>query len=169
MTRNTLEVFLGKWTMSATTYGKRLQATLKVLRYTQASLADAVGVSQTSVSKWMRGVTNPELPQLVKTCRFLRISSDFLVLCTDDVTEESIHTRRLIDDAIKMLGLVESYKRLMMMSNGGGGSGGGVAPVEVSGSNTVGRILSIDDAADRLGGETRRRADRHERKSKSDR
>lgn len=41
-------------------YGKRLRVVLKMMGLTQADLADRIGVSQTAVSKWMRGAANSD-------------------------------------------------------------------------------------------------------------
>ncbi|MBR4711491.1 MAG: helix-turn-helix transcriptional regulator [Clostridia bacterium] len=44
----------------------------------QADIADALGVTQGSVSNWLNGYASPDLAKLIELCRYLDISMDAL-------------------------------------------------------------------------------------------
>lgn len=93
-------------------FGERLRDTMRILNRTQVDLADELGVSQTAVSKWIRGATQPRMDQFVRTAEALKVPLDYLAADDEDVAEEAIMLRRQIARMIREMGLVEAHRRL---------------------------------------------------------
>lgn len=62
------------------TFGDRLAKLRRDSNYTQEQLADVLGVSRQSVSKWESDLAYPETDKLVKLCEMFNCSSDYLLL-----------------------------------------------------------------------------------------
>ncbi len=66
---------------------------LKMLRIhkklSQRGLSEALHISQTSVSKYERGVCEPDINMLIKISDFFEISIDELVRINEEPTDES--------------------------------------------------------------------------------
>lgn len=75
------------------TFGEKLSILRKEKNYTQEQLADILGVSRQSVSKWESDIAYPETEKLIAMGKLFECSMDYLL--RDDVTEK---------------GTVESYK-----------------------------------------------------------
>lgn len=61
----------------------KIQTARKRAGLSQVDLADAMGVSRQSVSKWETGESNPEIGKLAQLARILNVSADWL-LSEDD-------------------------------------------------------------------------------------
>lgn len=72
---------------------KKLLTKLKMLRIhkklSQRGLSEALHISQTSVSKYERGVCEPDINMLIKISDFFEISIDELVRINEEPTDES--------------------------------------------------------------------------------
>lgn len=68
------------------TFGDKLAKLRREHNYTQEQLADTLGVSRQSVSKWESDVAYPETDKLVKICELFNCSSDYLLL---DIAREA--------------------------------------------------------------------------------
>lgn len=68
------------------TLGEKIAKQRKELNYTQEQLADILGVSRQSVSKWEANIAYPETDKLVKMGKMFDCSMDYLL--NDDVTEK---------------------------------------------------------------------------------
>ena len=64
--------------------GTRLQALRKKKKISQQSLADHVGVNQTAISQWDRGVTLPSTDMLHALSELYGVSVDYLLGISDD-------------------------------------------------------------------------------------
>lgn len=62
------------------TFGDKLAKLRREQNYTQEQLADILGVSRQSVSKWESDLAYPETDKLVKICEMFNCSSDYLLL-----------------------------------------------------------------------------------------
>jgi transcriptional regulator with XRE-family HTH domain len=60
-------------------FGERLQSLRKDKGYSQERIAEELGVSRQSVSKWERGETFPEMDKVVTLSNILGVSTDFLL------------------------------------------------------------------------------------------
>lgn len=74
------------------TFGDKLAKLRREQNYTQEQLADMLGVSRQSVSKWESDVAYPETDKLVKICEMFNCSSDYLLLGIDEVKPQSNNT-----------------------------------------------------------------------------
>ena len=68
------------------TLGEKIAKQRKEQNYTQEQLADILGVSRQSISKWESDVAYPETDKLIKLGKVFDCSMDYLLM--DDVTEK---------------------------------------------------------------------------------
>ncbi len=68
------------------TLGEKIAKQRKELNYTQEQLADILGVSRQSISKWESGVAYPETGKLVKMGKIFDCSMDYLL--NEEITEK---------------------------------------------------------------------------------
>lgn len=66
------------------TFGNKLAALRREQNYTQEQLADILGVTRQSVSKWESDVSYPETDKLIKICNLFHCSLDYFL--KDDVS-----------------------------------------------------------------------------------
>ena len=77
------------------TLGEKLSKLRKEYNYTQEQLADILGVSRQSISKWESDIAFPETDKLIKIGKLFECSMDYLL--NDEITEKSgIHTNDAI-------------------------------------------------------------------------
>lgn len=69
------------------TIGEKISRMRKEYNYTQEQLADILGVSRQSVSKWESDIAYPETEKLIELGRLFECSMDYLLM--DDVTEKN--------------------------------------------------------------------------------
>lgn len=69
------------------TLGEKLSKLRKEYNYTQEQLADILGVSRQSISKWESDIAYPETDKLIKMGKLFECSMDFLL--KEDVTEKN--------------------------------------------------------------------------------
>ena len=69
------------------TLGEKLSKLRKEYNYTQEQLADILGVSRQSISKWESDIAYPETEKLIELGKFFECSMDYLL--KDDVTEKT--------------------------------------------------------------------------------
>ena len=68
------------------TLGEKIAKQRKELNYTQEQLADILGVSRQSISKWESDIAYPETDKLIKMGKLFECSMDYLL--KDDITEK---------------------------------------------------------------------------------
>ncbi len=89
----------------ASVFGKRLKQMLWEKEITQKSLAQMLGMTEKSISSYVRGHATPTLENLAQIAKILNISTDYLVGAineprplnselTDDFSEEILMIRR---------------------------------------------------------------------------
>lgn len=69
------------------TLGEKIVKQRKELNYTQEQLADILGVSRQSISKWESDVAYPETDKLIELGKLFDCSMDYLL--KEEVTEKS--------------------------------------------------------------------------------
>ena len=69
------------------TLGEKLSKLRKEYNYTQEQLADILGVSRQSISKWESDIAYPETEKLIELVKIFECSMDYLL--KDDVTEKT--------------------------------------------------------------------------------
>ena len=69
------------------TFGEKLSKLRKEYNYTQEQLADVLGVSRQSVSKWESDLTYPETDKLIEIGRRFECSMDYLL--KEEITEKT--------------------------------------------------------------------------------
>lgn len=68
------------------TLGEKIAKQRKELNYTQEQLADILGVSRQSISKWESDIAYPETDKLIKIGKLFECSMDYLL--NEDITEK---------------------------------------------------------------------------------
>lgn len=68
------------------TFGEKLSILRKENNYTQEQLADILGVSRQSVSKWESDIAYPETDKLIRLGKLFECSMDYLL--NEDITEK---------------------------------------------------------------------------------
>ena len=61
------------------TLGEKIAIQIKELNYTQEQLADILGVSRQSISKWESDITYPETEKLIELGKLFDCSMDYLL------------------------------------------------------------------------------------------
>lgn len=69
------------------TLGEKIVKQRKGLNYTQEQLADILGVSRQSISKWESDIAYPETDKLIELGKLFKCSMDYLL--KEEVIEES--------------------------------------------------------------------------------
>ena len=69
------------------TLGEKLSKLRKEYNYTQEQLADILGVSRQSISKWESDIAYPETEKLIELGKLFECSMDYLI--KDEVTEKT--------------------------------------------------------------------------------
>ena len=69
------------------TLGEKIAKQRKELNFTQEQLADILGVSRQSISKWESDIAYPETDKLIELGKLFDCSMDYLL--KDDVTEKT--------------------------------------------------------------------------------
>ena len=69
------------------TLGEKIARQRKELNYTQEQLADILGVSRQSISKWESDIAYPETDKLIELGKLFDCSMDYLL--KEEVTEKS--------------------------------------------------------------------------------
>ena len=69
------------------TLGEKLSKLRKEYNYTQEQLADILGVSRQSISKWESDIAYPETEKLIELGKLFECSMDYLL--KDEVTERT--------------------------------------------------------------------------------
>ncbi len=78
------------------TLGEKISKQRKKLNYTQEQLAEILGVSRQSISKWESDIAYPETDKLIELGKLFDCSMDYLL--KEEITEEnSVQTSNLID------------------------------------------------------------------------
>lgn len=66
-----------------TTLGERLKQERLAKGYTQKQIADAIGVTYNAVCNYEAGSREPSVDLLVKLCKVLDVSADYLIGVSD--------------------------------------------------------------------------------------
>ncbi len=70
-------------------FSENLREALAVHKMTQQDLANRIGTTQQTVSRWLKGVNEPDLTTLMDICLYLGETPNSL-LGYDDLTEQDI-------------------------------------------------------------------------------
>ncbi len=60
-------------------FGQRLNELLKENTISQATLANSIGVSQRTVSKWINQQSEPTESSIVNCCLYFKVSADYML------------------------------------------------------------------------------------------
>ena len=93
--------------MNNDSIGLRLRF-LRNNKFTQAELAQKLGVTTASISKYELGEVIPDIEKLKKYCLLFNVSMDFIVGLSDD-TDETVKPIEYSPDEIELL---ELFKQL---------------------------------------------------------
>ena len=90
------------------TLGEKLSKLRKEYNYTQEQLADILGVSRQSISKWESDIAYPETEKLIELGKIFECSMDYLLKDevaekTGDSVSESYFTEKVTEISKKVL------------------------------------------------------------------
>ena len=90
------------------TLGEKLSKLRKEYNYTQEPLADILGVSRQSISKWVSDIAYPETEKLIELGKIFECSMDYLLKDevaekTGDSVSESYFTEKVTEISKKVL------------------------------------------------------------------
>ena len=90
------------------TLGEKIAIQRKELNYTQEQLADILGVSRQSISKWESDIAYPETEKLIELGKIFECSMDYLLKDevaekTGDSVSESYFTEKVTEISKKVL------------------------------------------------------------------
>lgn len=92
------------------TLGEKLSKLRKEYNYTQEQLADILGVSRQSISKWESDIAFPETDKLIKMGKLFECSMDYLL--NNEITEKSgINTNDAVPDLEKIKTVIKRQYR----------------------------------------------------------
>ena len=83
------------------TLGEKIARQRKELNYTQEQLADILGVSRQSISKWESDIAYPETDKLIELGKLFDCSMDYLL--KEEITEK---------DGVQTLGFTEKVEEI---------------------------------------------------------
>lgn len=101
--------------MSVEYFGNRLQAARKNAGLTQAELASILRMAKGTISAYEQGHKTPSITVLVKICEILKISSDYLLGISDNLSLEmefSGLTDEQIEPLQQIISIIEQYNTL---------------------------------------------------------
>ena len=81
------------------TFGEKLSKLRKDYNYTQEQLADILGVSRQSISKWESDIAYPETNKLIELGKLFECSMDYLL--KDEITEKNGTHEATFDENVK--------------------------------------------------------------------
>ena len=81
------------------TIGEKISKLRKEYNYTQEQLADRLGVSRQSISKWESDLAYPETDKLIELGKLFHCSMDYLL--KDGITEKTEVTNTDFTDSLK--------------------------------------------------------------------
>ena len=84
------------------TLGEKLSKLRKEHNYTQEQLADILGVSRQSISKWESDIAYPETDKLIKLGKILECSMDYLL--KEEVSGKTYAAQEGVSEKIEQLG-----------------------------------------------------------------
>ena len=85
-------------------FGRRLRAARDAHNMTQADLGDAAGINPTRIANWEAGLNYPQYRSLVKICKALDCSSDYLLGLSDRAPAPDIsNAKALLQDVADLL------------------------------------------------------------------
>ena len=84
------------------TLGEKLSKLRKEYNYTQEQLADILGVSRQSISKWESDIAYPETEKLIELGKLFECSMDYLL--KEDITDKNGSSSQTLDQKIEELG-----------------------------------------------------------------
>lgn len=104
-------------------FSKKLKLLAGRHRYSQATLAQRVGVSQNLVSLWMRGMSVPDLPTSAKIAKLFDVDLGYLAddAQDDPPASEFSESERALIELVRAMGLDrrEATRRLTTSGNQG--------------------------------------------------
>lgn len=84
------------------TLGEKLSKLRKEYNYTQEQLADILGVSRQSISKWESDIAYPETEKLIELGKLFECSMDYLL--KEDITDKNGSSSQALDQKFEELG-----------------------------------------------------------------
>lgn len=89
--------------------GSKIYEMRRLRNMTQENLADALGVTRQSVSRWEQDIVYPDLEKIVKLSNILEVSCDYLLKDEEIVEKKDSASSRLLNSIIGKRVRLEFY------------------------------------------------------------
>lgn len=89
--------------------GSKIYEMRRLRNMTQENLADALGVTRQSVSRWEQDIVYPDLEKIVKLSNILEVSCDYLLKDEELVEKKTSKSSRLLESIIGKRVRLEFY------------------------------------------------------------
>lgn len=93
------------------TLGEKIVKQRKEMNYTQEQLADILGVSRQSISKWESDIAFPETDKLIEIGKLFDCSMDYLL--KEEVTEKSGAKTIGVPEKVKTISRNEKVRKVL--------------------------------------------------------
>lgn len=96
--------------------GRRIQKAREIAGYTQEKLADKIDVSTQYISDLERGNVGTSVPTLIKICKTLCVSSDYILMDKNsaEIPDISNITKRIMNLSQDEIHIIENSINLMI-------------------------------------------------------
>ena len=95
------------------TFKEKLRALLAARRLSQAKLADIVEISPAQMSKWVREVNTPDMIQILKISKALKVPVDYLADASDERSIQEVDLESEVVGLAKDVGLDVAKRRIV--------------------------------------------------------
>ena len=79
-------------------FGDRIRSARKAAGYTQRELAGVLGVSNTSISNWEKGLSRPDADMIQKLCDALHLQPNYFYGTANNETAPATNGKRSVSD-----------------------------------------------------------------------
>ncbi len=98
-------------------FNENLKELLKINNISQYELANILNNSQQSISRYVNGVTEPDIYNLVKIAKFFKVSTDYLLGVSDDIGNVQNNSLTETENyVVQQLRLMNSEKKQELVS-----------------------------------------------------
>ncbi len=111
-------------------FPEKLREARKNAEMNQTELADAVGVTQRSVTDYERGAARPRMSTIRKLAKALHVTVEYLTNDNEDDPQAGMHREMIVEDCRKKFGSKYAKELNAMLDAGDALFAGGQVPVE---------------------------------------
>ncbi len=95
--------------------GSKLYALRSKVKMSQEELAEKLNVSRQAVQKWERGISNPDLENIIKIAKLFSVSVDSLLFDSSFRETEELYGEKVLLPRFEAINASESYEELLLI------------------------------------------------------